>query len=108
MWFNVIDTRETELPAERPATRCLQVDREFDSVATRNYLQVRDEDFEREAGAVRHNPLPQVAELVGNARQGDEIGDEPCSEKPKKRDENLPPTRRAEYPRQESNQEPNP
>lgn len=103
LFHNLRATRETELAADFPLhVVCKWIGNSI-QVATRNYLQVRDEDSERAAGDVRQNPLQQVAELVANARQGDEIGDEARLVKPKKQGKNLPLTGRKEYPRQESN-----
>ena len=83
LFHNLRATRETELAAEFPIDVVCKWIGHSILVASRNYLQVRDEDFRRAAGNPNQNPNQHTPETAGNARQSDEQRRSPGEVKPK-------------------------
>lgn len=90
LFHNLRATRETELAADYPLhVVCKWIGNSI-QVATRNYLQVRDEDFRRAANPAHYFAHMTATACVSQSMPGGDTASSEPEEKPKKRGETLP------------------
>jgi integrase len=83
LFHNLRATRETELAAEFPLHVVTKWIGNSALIASRSYLQVRDEDYARATEGVRHIPLQQMPAEGGTGMNSDERPKRKRKQKPK-------------------------
>jgi len=98
LFHNLRATRETELAAEFPIHVVCQWIGHSVQVASKNYLQVRDEDFSRATGAAHYSAHLSVTAGDGPSVPDGDARMDDAKQKPRKRGKSLPSLKRTSDP----------